>query len=474
MHPALSPPSAPASEGLRGPLRGAAVRRSLRALAALGGSLLVLALLVPLGRPGALAPPATVNGRAAFETRGTGPLRAGAGRARIAIDRPGGLFARALAVSAGGATAVVVALDALLVPGPLEEEVLRQARLPSRTCLLFAATHTHAGAGGTWNNLLAEAAGNGVYQAERMRAHRDAAAQAIGEALAQLAPAKVTVAQAPWAKGPARPRGQGPIDPTFTALRLSREDGSTIGTLVDYGMHPTVLRRDRAFVSGDWPGEAARLLEEATGAPALVVQGAGANATWAREGMPASPQAAAEALGREVAAHAQALLSTPAGSGATVSLAPLGGADVAGADPASGDGGAGRQSLAEGSLSCAVRLVGLPRAEASVRVPRPLRTLAGNLLALVAPQAAVETRVDLPGLTLLGVPAEVVGDYGLAAHGEGPRTALVALADGYAGYVETPERAADGSGESLTTYYGAGLGRALLLPPPAAPRGEIR
>jgi hypothetical protein len=103
-----------------------------------------------------------------------------------------------------------------------------------------------------------------------------------------------------------------------------------------------------------------------------------------------------------------------------------------------------------------------------------LRTLAGNLLSLVAPQAAVETRLDLPGLTLLGVPAEVVGDYGLAAHGEGPRTALVTLADGYAGYVETPERAAEGSGEALTTYYGEGLGRALLLPPAAAPRGEVR
>jgi hypothetical protein len=265
------------------------------------------------------------------------------------------------------------------------------------------------------------------------------------------------VAQAPWAQGPARPRGKGPIDPTFTALRLSREDGSAIGTLVDYGMHPTVLRSDRAFVSGDWPGEAARLLEEATGAPALVVQGAGGNATWAREGMPGSPQAASEALGREVAAHAQALLATPAGSGA-----------------ASGGSGAVAPSLADPSLSCAVRLVDLPRAEASVRVPRLLRTLAGNLLSLVAPQAAVETRLDLPGLTLLGVPAEVVGDYGLAAHGEGPRTALVTLADGYAGYVETPERAAEGSGEALTTYYGEGLGRALLLPPAAAPRGEVR
>ncbi|HXN56145.1 MAG TPA: neutral/alkaline non-lysosomal ceramidase N-terminal domain-containing protein [Myxococcales bacterium] len=432
-------------------------RRALRVLAALGGFGLVLALAVPLGRPGVLGPSATVNGRAAFEMRGEGPLRAGAGRARIAIDRPGGLFARALAFSAGGATAVVVALDALLVPGPLEEEVLRETRLPPRTCLILAATHTHAGAGGTWNNLLAEVAGNGVYQADRMRAHRDAAAQAIAQALAALAPAKLAVVQAPWAGGPARPRGKGPIDPTFTALRLSREDGTAIGTLVGYGMHPTVLRRDRAFVSGDWPGEAARILEDATGAPALVVQGAGGNATWAREGMPASPQAAVEALGSEVAAHAQALLAAPAG--------PHAAEDGSSAGAPSRDGP---------SISCAVRLVALPKAEASARVPRLLRTLAGNLLALVAPHSAVQTRIDLPGLTLFGVPAEVVGDYGLAAHFEGQRTALVTLADGYAGYVETPERAAAGSGEAMTTYYGEGLARALLLPPARGPGGEVR
>jgi neutral ceramidase len=440
-----------ARRGLRAPLALAAL---------LAGFALVLALAVPLGRPGALAPDATVNGRAAFEARGKGPLRAGAGRARIAIDRPGGLFARALAFSAGGATAVVVALDALLVPGPLEEEVLREARLPPRTCLLLAATHTHAGAGGTWNNLLAEAAGNGVYQAERMRAHRDAAVQAIAQALAQLAPAKLTFAQEPWAEGPARPRGQGPIDPTFTGLRFSREDGTAIGTLVDYGMHPTVLRKGRALVSGDWPGEAARLLEDATGAPALVVQGAGGNATWAREGKPASPQAAAEALGSEVAAHAQALLAATAGADAV---------------PVPEGSGAGAKEMEEPMLSCAVRLVALPKPEASARVPRLLRTLAGNLLALVAPPSALVTRIELPGLTLLGVPAEVVGDYGLAAHVEGRPTALITLADGYAGYVETKERSAAGTGEAMTTYYGEGLARALLLSPPEnAPRGAAR
>ncbi|GAC1604659.1 MAG: hypothetical protein NVS4B10_17770 [Myxococcales bacterium] len=407
-----------------------------------------MAAAVPLGRRSPLPAGAIVQGRAAFAERGTGPLRAGAGKAQIALDRPGGLFARALAISMGELTAVVVAIDALLVPGPLEEEVLREALLPPRTCLLFAATHTHAGAGGTWNNLLAEAAGNGVYQAERMRAHRDAAAQAIAQALAQRGPARLVVAQAPWPGGPARSRGPGPLDPTFTALRLSRPDGSAIGTLTDYGMHPTVLRRGRAFVSGDWPGEAARLLEQATRAPALVVQGAGGNATWARDGMPAAPQAAAEALGAAVAAHATALLA---------------------ATPASPEPGAEPPSL-----SCAVRLVALPEAQVSARVPRLLRTLAGNLLSLVAPRSAVETRIGLPGLTLLGVPAEVVGDFGLASHAAAQPMALVTLADGYLGYVETPARLAEGSGEAMTTYYGEGLAGALELSPSRTASGESR
>src|SRR5207245_823222 len=67
----------------------------------------------------------------------------------------------------------------LLVPGELEEEVLRRAQLPPGTCLLLAATHTHSGPGGTWNELLPELSGNGRFDAPM----RDAIAQAAADAI---------------------------------------------------------------------------------------------------------------------------------------------------------------------------------------------------------------------------------------------------------------------------------------------------
>ena len=397
------------------------------AIAALAVLLLISVVRV-VGHRAPLPVPAQVNGRAAVRLHGEGQLLAGAGTAQIQTDRAGGLSARALVLEAGGARVILVALDALLIPGPLEADVLRAAALPPQTCLLLAATHTHAGAGGTWNNLLAEVAGNGVYQAQLARAHRDAAAAAIAQALQGLGPARLRAAREPWPEGPARPRGPGPIDPQLAVLRALRPDGTAVATLVDYAMHPTVVRKNRAFVSGDWPGEAARALEQQTGAPALIVQGAGGNATWAREGSPAAPQAAAQALGERVATHALALASS----------APLSAEKVA--------------------LGCEVRLLALPAARASPAVPRPLRTLASNALALFAEPFAVQTEIELPSLRLFGVPGEVVGDL------RPPGDAVpVTLADGYEGYVETQERWSTGGGEAKTTYYGPDLAAALGL-----------
>ena len=426
---------------------------------------LLAVALVHLGRRGPRTLPARVNGRAALRISGKGELRAGAGRAQIALDRAGGLSARALVFEAGGVQTIVVALDALLIPGPLEEKVLRAANLPARTCLLLAATHTHSGAGGTWNNLLAEVAGNGVYQARLERAHIDAVAQAIAQAEQQLAPARIRFVQQPTS-GLAESRGPGTVDPALTVLRVYGESsGATIATLVDLAMHPTVVRRNRAFVSADWPGEAARAIEQRTSAPALVVQGAGGNATWIRDGMPASPQEAARVLGERVAAQAEEALAGAADANFAAPVQP--GKVVAPAEPV--------------ALRCTVRLIALPPAQVSPAVPWLLRTAASNGLALFAEPFAVQTTIDLEGLRLEGIPAEVVGDLGPPdnfakvqnlQNVQGRATALVTLADGYEGYVETPAHWQAGQGEASRTYYGPGLARALLFnalsPPPAA------
>lgn len=424
-------------------------------LTVLGLALAALAVLglAPLDRAPLARAPERLAGRAPFSAQGRGELRAGAGRARVEVP-PGApiagypaprrwdgsehrLEAAALALEAGGLVQVVAALPVLLLPPALEEEVLRRLGPQPGLCLVLAATHTHAGPGGTWDAALLEAGGNGAYAPERAAALAQAAAAAIAQAIATLGPARLLVAQAAWPEGPAAPRSGGPIDPTITAVRALRPEGPVVGTLVVYGMHPTVVPRGSRALSGDWPEAAAQELSLRTGAPALVLQGAGGDATWSREGLPlADTQATLQALGARVAGRASELLSqAPAREG-------------------------------EVRLGCSVRLVPLPAPQAGQALAFPVRRAATTLLARAAPEAALLTALELPGLRLLGVPAEPVGALGTAlrARAEKP-LALVGLADGYLGYVETPARAARGEGESARTWYGPGLAERLGLVP---------
>jgi neutral ceramidase len=414
-----------------------ALKRVLAGFLVAAGAVLGFFLAVPLARPAGTAP-ALVNGRGAVRLEGDAPVFAGAARVPIEIpagaplagyagfrsaSAPGFLHARALALRAGPAQVVLVSLETLLVPGELEAEVMRRAGLPPGSCLLLAATHTHSGPGGTWNSLAAEIGGNGRYDRALHDSIAQSAADAVRLAVGSLRLARFHAVSERWSGGPAVSRSGGPVEGRLTALQ-ARDDLGVIGTLVVYGMHPTVVPRGSRTPSGDWPSAAARDIERRTEATALVLQGAGGDATWDRSGLAGDGLAFAEALGARVAEEAMnALAPTPA----------LGGAP----------------------LRCEVRLVALPPARASERVPWPLRRGASNLLALFADPYAAVARIEVAGLDLAGVPGEPVG----ALSRDGVQ--LVGLADGYLGYVEDPRRAATGEGESARTYYGPGLAVAL-------------
>jgi neutral ceramidase len=412
-----------------------------RVLAILLGAALLVVLAIPLGR-GRADVPSRVNGRAPLHAASDAPVFAGAARVPIEVpagaplagypgfrraSAPGIVHARALALRASALQVLLVSIETLLVPGELEAEVLRRAGLSPDSCLLLAATHTHSGPGGTWNSLAAEVSGNGRYDPALRDSIAQSAADAIRHAIGALRLSRFHAVSERWEGGPATARSGGPVEGQLTAFQ-ARDDHGVIGTVVVYGMHPTVLPRDSRTPSGDWPAAAARAIEEKTEATALVFQGAGGDATWDRSGLAGDAGGIADAVGARVAGEAmRALAKAKAVSGAP--------------------------------LRCDVRLVALPAAHASVRVPWVLRQGASNLLALFADPYAVVSRIGLAGLDLQGVPGEPVG--ALARDG----VQLVGLADGYLGYVEEPKRAAAGEGESGRTYYGPGLARALELTP---------
>ncbi|MSU44104.1 MAG: hypothetical protein EXS22_08715 [Pedosphaera sp.] len=65
-----------------------------------------------------------------------------------------------------------------------------------------------------------------------------------------------------------------PADDTLLTARVTGEHGDTLATLVNYACHPTTLAWGNTLISPDFPGAMREVIEEATGAPCLFLQGA--------------------------------------------------------------------------------------------------------------------------------------------------------------------------------------------------------
>jgi hypothetical protein len=66
----------------------------------------------------------------------------------------------------------------------------------------------------------------------------------------------------------------GPIDPAVGLLRLDRADGLPLAVVYHFACHP-IMNPPSKGSSADYPGFASKVIEEATGATALFVQGCG-------------------------------------------------------------------------------------------------------------------------------------------------------------------------------------------------------
>jgi len=67
---------------------------------------------------------------------------------------------------------------------------------------------------------------------------------------------------------------QGESDDTILVARVTDESNRTITTVVNYACHPTTLAWDNTLISPDYIGAMRELVESATGAPCLFLQGA--------------------------------------------------------------------------------------------------------------------------------------------------------------------------------------------------------
>ncbi len=121
----------------------------------------------------------------------------------------------------------------------------------------------------------------------------------------------------------------GPEDDTVVVARISDEVSRTLGTVVNYACHPTTLAWDNSHVSPDFVGATREVIETATAAPCLFLQGASGD-LGPRHGFVGSARVA-DANGRQLGYAALSALESlpPAGmqfayTGPVVSGATIG------------------------------------------------------------------------------------------------------------------------------------------------------
>jgi hypothetical protein len=365
--------------------------------------------------------------------RGTGGLSAGAaevpfelpagtpigGFARLSYasaGRAGPVGARALVLAAPGCKVALVSAEILLVPEALESAVLDRVSDLGLDGVLLAATHTHAGPGGYWDHAIGERIATGPYDPRIRDAVVAATATAIRRAAEALVPARAAVARGS-ADDLARSRSGGEEVAPLTAVRVAARDGTPIAELAVFAAHPTVLGKENHTISGDWPG---RFLARRAHGLRLFFQGALGDQSV--EGLAAEdPEAYAAALSDRAERLA---FGEP--------------------DPAP-------------PLAFAAVEVDLPDASPG-GAPAPLRRAAANLASGSLPPTARVRAVRIGPALLLAVPAEPVALVATRWRASLPDGAvIVSLAGGYVGYVEAPDRMAEGAGETIRTYYGPEL-----------------
>jgi neutral ceramidase len=214
------------------------------------------------------------------------PLNAGFGRAEITPklgcsmvgygNRPSGatgvhdsLLARAMVLESEDGCWAVLATDLCYTTGAavqaIRTAVTQRTGIPGDH-VLVANTHTHAGPhdadADNWARPLAELIADAVETAYHSRQPAR-----IGSGSGVLYGYSIN-----------RRWLDRPIDPGVVVLRVDDEQGKLLGLLTNFACHSVVLGYDNTLISGDWPGDAMRRLEERfPGATCLFTQGGAGN-----------------------------------------------------------------------------------------------------------------------------------------------------------------------------------------------------
>jgi hypothetical protein len=220
------------------------------------------------------------------------------------------LYVKALALSDGTDTVVLVGSDMLLVPPNVADLVREQvaAATPlTANDLYFTASHTHCGPG-AWAPGVAGYVTGGKYDPTLPGFLAECFAGAIIDAYQRLEPAKLAVGGVDAPEFIRNRTRKAEIDTGLDFMLVEQADGDRC-YLVRYSAHPTNYGGSMMEFSAEFPGELQRVIERSTRATAIYMGGAlGSSGPRAPEGP--NPTARIEAMGQ---ALAQRVLASSAG-----------------------------------------------------------------------------------------------------------------------------------------------------------------
>jgi neutral ceramidase len=187
-------------------------------------------------------------------------------------DRP---LARALALRSGDRQVVIIGADLLCISEELHLAVVERLGNLGLDSLFLAATHTHTSYGGFFHSSAAEKM-LGAPRPEIFDFLTGKLVELAETARADLRPARA-VCSTGEVSGLVSSRRQagGSFDDLMVLLRLERSDRESIDLVAASG-HPVIgSEREPRAVSGDYPGEFCRRLEQAGSLPVFLSAGLG-------------------------------------------------------------------------------------------------------------------------------------------------------------------------------------------------------
>ncbi|QOC92290.1 neutral/alkaline non-lysosomal ceramidase N-terminal domain-containing protein [Micromonospora craniellae] len=365
------------------------------------------------------------------------------GRSSDSVDVADPTFARAVAVTAGPHTAVLVSLDVCLVTAAVTAEVRRRVRdahgIPERN-LMLVATHNHSGPDftGHWAPVDPDVPASVV----------DSVVRAVDAAVGSREPATagVHVGHLPDLTINRRDAA-GPVDPDVPVLRFDRADGTCLALVYGFASHPVIIGAHNRSISGEFPGLCSSLLEAVPGGPrvALFLNGAAGNINPR-----AFPYTTAENVvlaGR----HSQAprVRSFPAAARFATALA----GEVLRTAAVTPTGVLRPEQDVGGSI----RTVEAPLKPAD-QLDRLLRHITHSPAVAAGWRATRRLSIEvsllrLGPLVLLGIPGEPFVETALRLQASGPHAVLrvAGYANDYPGYLPPPEEMARNRYESIAT-----------------------